>query len=70
MTAAGLIHTLAGSAAAGIAKFHGRCAGFPVSGRTRQVLVLLAAGTGMFSDAVLLNTGFSLHVAGFTDCRI
>jgi hypothetical protein len=66
MTAPGIIlfWTLAGSAAAGIAKFHGRRAGIPVAGCARQVLVLFTACTGVFVVAVLLDKSVWILVAG------
>jgi hypothetical protein len=48
----------AGCAATGIAEFEGRRAGIPVTGRTREFLVLLAAGAGVQGDGFVLFMGF------------
>jgi|GEM_PF-1348052 len=51
--------SFAGSAATGIAEFFGRRAGVAVAHRTRNVLVLLAAGAGMQGGGFLFARGFS-----------
>jgi len=56
---AGFFCGLTGSAAAGIAEFQVRRAGIPVAGRTRNFLVLLAAGAGMQGGGFLIVAGFS-----------
>jgi hypothetical protein len=49
---------LAGSAAAGITKFLRGRAGIPVTVRTRDLFVLLAAGTGVQGGGFVLFIGF------------
>ena len=49
---------LAGSAAAGLAKFHVGRAGVPVAGGTREFLVLFSAGAGVQGGGFLFMAGF------------
>jgi hypothetical protein len=49
---------LTGCTATGIAKFLRRCTGITVAGRTREILMLLAAGTGVQGGGFVLLIEF------------